>query len=56
MNDLITILKDIERHLSGGAALYPGSLIFAEDAPAVEVIRSAIERHENESGKLETGV
>lgn len=35
------LLKDIEAHLSGGAALYPGSLIFAEDAPAIEVIRAA---------------
>ena len=36
------LLKDIEGHLSGGAALHPGSLIFAEDAPAIDVIRAAI--------------
>ena len=44
MSDLIEILKDIKNHLSGGAALHPGSLIFAEDAPAVQVIQSAIEQ------------
>lgn len=36
------LLKDIEAHLSGGAALHPGSLIFAEDAPAINVIRAAL--------------
>lgn len=36
------LLGDIEKHLSGGAALHPGSLIFAEDAPAIEVIRAAL--------------
>jgi hypothetical protein len=43
MSALINVLKDIKTHLSGGAALHPGSLIFAEDAPAVEVIQTAIE-------------
>lgn len=41
-NGLRDLLGDIENHLSGGAALHPGSLIFAEDAPAIEVIRAAL--------------
>ena len=40
---MLTILIDIEKHLSSGAALHAGSLIFAEDAPALDVIRHAIE-------------
>lgn len=40
---MLTILIDIEKHLASGAALHAGSLIFAEDAPAIEVIRHAIE-------------
>ena len=40
--DLLQLLIDIEAHLYTGAALYPGSLIFAEDAPAHDVIVSAI--------------
>ena len=40
---MLTILIDIEKHLAGGAQLHAGSLIFAEDAPAIEVIRHAIE-------------
>lgn len=39
------LLGDIKTHLSGGAALYPGSLIFAEDAPAIEVIRVALHKN-----------
>ena len=41
-NGLRELLSDIEKHLSGGAALHPGSLIFAEDAPAIDVIRAAL--------------
>jgi len=41
-NGLRELLGDIEKHLSGGAALHPGSLIFAEDAPAIDVIRAAL--------------
>jgi len=37
------LLGDIEKHMARGAALYPGSLIFAEDAPAIDVIRAALE-------------
>ena len=40
---MLTILIDIEKHLSSGAALHAGSLIFAEDAPALDVIRHALE-------------
>jgi hypothetical protein len=40
---MLTILIDIEKHLAGGAALHAGSLIFAEDEPALNVIRHAIE-------------
>jgi hypothetical protein len=40
--DLLQLLIDIEAHLYTGAALYPGSLIFKEDAPAHDVIVSAI--------------
>ena len=39
---MLTILIDIEKHLAGGAALHAGSLIFAEDEPALNVIRRAI--------------
>jgi hypothetical protein len=39
---MLTILIDIEKHLAGGSALHAGSLIFAEDAPALNVIRRAI--------------
>ena len=37
------LLGDIEKHMARGAALHPGSLIFAEDAPAIDVIRAALE-------------
>ena len=40
---MLTILIDIEKHLATGAALHAGSLIFAQDAPALDVIRNAIE-------------
>jgi len=40
--DLLQLLIDIEAHLYTGAALYSGSLIFKEDAPAHDVIVSAI--------------
>jgi hypothetical protein len=40
--DLLRLLIDIEAHLYTGAALHPGSLIFKEDAPAHDVIVSAI--------------
>jgi hypothetical protein len=39
---LVELLKDIQKHLESGAALHPGSLIFAEDAPALEVITNAL--------------
>lgn len=40
--ELLELLSDIEKHLSGGAAVRPGSLIFAEDKAAIDVIRAAI--------------
>jgi hypothetical protein len=40
---LLEVLTDIEKHLSTGAALHSGSRIFAEDAPALNVIRAALE-------------
>lgn len=39
---LLALLTDIEAHLSGRAALHSGSMIFEEDAPALEIIRKAI--------------
>lgn len=39
---MLELLQDIEYHLSGGSALYPGSLVFSEDKPAIDVIRAAI--------------
>lgn len=36
------ILTDILNHLDGGGRLYPHSLIFEEDTPAVEVIRESL--------------
>lgn len=39
---LLVLLTDIEAHLSGRAALHSGSMIFEEDAPALEIIRKAI--------------
>ena len=45
-NELLVLLKDILAHLEGGAALHPGSLIFEEDAPAVDVIRRAVAKAE----------
>jgi hypothetical protein len=35
----IDALTDIVNHLDGGAPLYPGALIFEEDAPAVDVLK-----------------
>ena len=40
--NLLRLLIDIEAHLYDGAALHPGSLIFAENAPAHDVIVDAI--------------
>ena len=40
--ELVELLTDIAAHLEGGAPLYSGSLIFREDAPALEVIRNAV--------------
>jgi len=40
---MLTILIDIEKHLASGASLHAGSLIFETDAPAIDVIRHAIE-------------
>ncbi|CAB4166063.1 hypothetical protein UFOVP1025_20 [uncultured Caudovirales phage] len=42
--EMLRLLIDIEAHLSGRAALHSGSLIFAEDRPALAVISSTIDR------------
>ena len=55
-NGLRELLSDIEKHLSGGAALHPGSLIFAEDAPAVDVIRAALETAVNSERERIIGI
>lgn len=47
--DLLAALEDIHAHLSGGANLHPGSLIFAEDAPAVTVIGKLLARARGQS-------
>lgn len=43
-DDAIELLTDIYKHISGGAPLYEGSLIFKEDKPADEVIKDLLER------------
>jgi hypothetical protein len=36
--EALVLLRDIYNHIEEGGALYPGSLIFEEDAPAVAVL------------------
>jgi len=43
-HEAIELLQDIANHLSGGAALYEGSLIFKEDAPAIDVINAFLKK------------
>jgi len=50
------LLTDIEAHMSRGAALHPGSLIFAEDAPAIDVIRAALETAVNSERERIIGI
>lgn len=40
--EMAELLKDILVHLENGHPVYPGALIFAEDAPARDVIRAAL--------------
>jgi len=46
LNEALTLLTDIYNHLIGGAPLYPGSLIFEEDRPAVDVIGNFLRKTE----------
>ena len=44
--EMCRVLKDIFEHLRGGGELHPGSLIFAEDDPAVRVIQDILAKAE----------
>ena len=46
--ELAELLSDIVIHLEGGGNVYPGSMIFAEDKPAKEVIRAALAKARGE--------
>lgn len=39
---MLELLTDIHNHLKSGATIHPGSLIFKEDIPAIDVINSLI--------------
>lgn len=43
---MFELLTDIASHLAQGGPLYSGSLIFAEDAPALEVIEKLLKKAE----------
>ena len=43
-SDMLLKITEIVEHLEGGALLYPGSYIFEEDSPAVDVLKRLIRR------------